>query len=128
VKLLLRVGRDYISRPVLAEVILETGVEISIEVAKIGGVSGELIVKIPDENSREVIKQLEARNVEVLTLDRGITKDDDECVDCGVCVSVCPVGALRYRQDWSVELDESRCVRCGVCVETCPQRALELTG
>jgi len=127
-KLLLRIGREDISRPVLAEVILATGVEISIDAAKIDGVSGEIIVKVPDDRAKEIINQLEDRNINVITLDRVIIKDDVECIDCGSCVSVCPVGALRYLEDWSVELDESRCVHCGACITTCPHRALTLEG
>ena len=125
-KLLIRVGKADIGRPVLSDVILATGASISIQVAKIDGVSGELIVEVPRELSRDVIRELRARNIEVTTLDRSITKDDDECVDCGACVSVCPVNALRYRQDWSVELDEDRCVHCGTCVDACPHHALVL--
>jgi len=128
VKLLLRVGKADIGRPVLAEVILATGATISIEVAKVDGTSGELIVEVPKGKSREVVKQLRERNIEVVTLDRAIVKDDEECVDCGACVSVCPVDALRFREDWSVELDEDRCVHCGTCVDACPHRALALVG
>ena len=127
-KILLRVGKDDISRPILAEVILATGAEISIEVAKIDGVSGELIVNVPDEYAGKVIKELKDRDIKIITLDQAIILDDGECVDCGACISVCPVSALRNRQDWSVEMDEDRCVHCGICVKACPHRALALTG
>jgi ferredoxin len=128
VKVLLRIGKDDISRPLIAEVILATGAEISIEAAKIDGVSGELIVNVPEKQSSAVLKLLKERNIEVITLDQVIDKDDDECVHCGACISVCPVKALSNLQDWSVELEKERCVRCGICVLACPHRALAITG
>ena len=49
----------------------------------------------------------------------------DSCVFCGMCVRVCPAGALtvdRATKTWKV--DESKCVQCGLCIGKCPKKCL----
>ncbi len=45
------------------------------------------------------------------------------CNQCGLCMSVCPEGAL-YRDEAVVKLKSDRCSGCYVCVEACPMKAL----
>jgi uncharacterized protein (DUF39 family) len=55
-----------------------------------------------------------------------VSIDHDRCTACGACVSLCSVGGIRRRADWSVELVEEKCVRCLICVDACPVRAIRL--
>jgi len=48
----------------------------------------------------------------------------DECTGCGLCVSVCPFGALEL-VDGIAEVNEL-CTLCGACVEECPSEAIVL--
>ncbi len=59
-----------------------------------------------------------------------IEKDDQRCIDCGACVSLCPMDALGFDPDHSVTLDPGKCsgVTCGLCIDACPRRALRLLG
>lgn len=48
----------------------------------------------------------------------------DHCYGCGVCVSVCPVKIIGFRQDdkgfYSPYIEEnSKCIECGICVKIC---------
>ena len=49
-----------------------------------------------------------------------------DCVACGCCVKVCPLGAVRVF--WGVEarVDGTACAGCGRCVKECPASAIEL--
>ena len=45
----------------------------------------------------------------------------DECIACEACVPYCPVGALTMKDDVAV-IDQDECVDCGVCLKSgsCP--------
>lgn len=49
------------------------------------------------------------------------------CSQCAKprCQEVCPVGAIRWRDDITV-VDENACIGCGACVEVCPFGAISL--
>jgi Ni,Fe-hydrogenase III small subunit/formate hydrogenlyase subunit 6/NADH:ubiquinone oxidoreductase subunit I len=53
---------------------------------------------------------------------RGLPVLNQDCVDasCGASVSVCPVGALAYREG-KVTLDMGRCLFCGECEQAFPR-------
>ncbi len=126
-KLLLRFNPEIIKKPIISETVLETGVLLDIERARVEGPQGEIVVNVPDDNCREVVNLLRHKKVEVTRLDVPITKDEEGCVHCGACVSVCPVGAIAFEYDWRVRMDEKVCVQCGNCVNACPVRVIRLS-
>ncbi|MFV9645747.1 MAG: FAD-dependent oxidoreductase [Desulfobacterales bacterium] len=46
------------------------------------------------------------------------------CRDCGICVAVCPEGAIsrqeREKDGFEYIVDETRCIGCGFCAGACP--------
>ena len=46
------------------------------------------------------------------------------CTGCGVCVEVCPVGAIVLVDD-KARVDEELCTGCGACVDVCPEGAIQ---
>jgi len=40
------------------------------------------------------------------------------CVNCGKCISVCPMGAIS--KDDPTKVDSSKCVSCTACIKACP--------
>lgn len=46
------------------------------------------------------------------------------CTECMICAEVCPVGAVRQKNDGRVEIVQSVCTDCGECVTECPQEAV----
>ena len=48
-----------------------------------------------------------------------------KCIQCGLCVGVCPVNAIRLTEN-GIEIDVEKCTGCGICVKGCPVAALEL--
>ena len=51
--------------------------------------------------------------------------DEDECVECGACVDICPVEALSMEGGPPI-VDEDWCIGCGVCAPVCPAGAIGL--
>jgi len=52
--------------------------------------------------------------------------DDNKCITCGSCLSVCPMGAIGLEDVAIINQDE--CVDCGVCLRSkvCPVDAFEM--
>lgn len=51
--------------------------------------------------------------------------NQDKCVGCGVCESVCPEGAAKV-EDSKASIDRKLCVGCGECYANCPEHAIDL--
>jgi ferredoxin len=52
--------------------------------------------------------------------------DEEKCVGCGMCLSVCPHAVLR-QTNGRVEIgDRDACMECGACAQNCPVEALSV--
>jgi Fe-S-cluster-containing hydrogenase component 2 len=49
--------------------------------------------------------------------------DVNTCIGCQACVGFCPIGAMRKAD---VRIEPFKCISCGSCVRACPEKALEL--
>lgn len=47
-------------------------------------------------------------------------KTNDNCIDCKLCVNVCPMGSIDYED---VSKLNGICIKCGACVKKCPTQA-----
>jgi len=56
--------------------------------------------------------------------------DPDVCIGCGVCVSVCPQGAVRLVDGDRAHalVDQASCRGCGICAAECPSGAMTVGG
>ena len=52
---------------------------------------------------------------------------DVKCVRCGVCVEVCPVGAITLDEDGR-GIDQAKCNLCFECAKVCPNEAIVVSG
>jgi Fe-S-cluster-containing hydrogenase component 2 len=113
----------------LSSAIKETGLAPNILYAEFGARGGEILLSIdaPDKDVDKLIEFFRKRGVHVKEVKRAIQLDRDLCFDCGACLSICPSGALREKEDKTVELDENKCVYCELCLPSCPARALKLS-
>jgi heterodisulfide reductase subunit A len=92
-------------------------------------------------NIREVIAQgLGAASRASIPLSKGsvvvepiisVLADEDACRGCGLCVPLCPYGALEIRdteKGRKVHVIDVACKGCGVCAATCYQHALSINS
>jgi L-aspartate semialdehyde sulfurtransferase ferredoxin len=88
---------------------------------------GRLILELrgTDEAIGKSISYLSEEGVAVETLVDKIMRDEDRCIDCGACTSVCRVDALCIdRNTMEVVFDSEKCVACGMCKIACPVGAM----
>jgi ferredoxin len=123
-KLLLRFPSYLHEAPYTAEVILETHAKINIDRANVDAVRAELIVNVPEEKAEQVVWLFQAKGVEVTKLIKMIAWDEERCIHCGACISVCPLGVFKFTPSWNICLDETKCIRCEACIKACPLDAL----
>jgi L-aspartate semialdehyde sulfurtransferase ferredoxin len=88
---------------------------------------GRLILELrgTEESINASIDYLTAEGVAVETLVDKIIRDDDRCINCGACTSVCRVDALCIdRATMEVAFNHDKCVACGMCKIACPVGAM----
>ncbi len=80
-----------------------------------------------DEDYERGIEYLVNSGCDIEPIEQDIKRDDERCVHCGVCTSVCAPSALYInRETMKVEFDYERCVACELCVRVCPVKALNV--
>jgi ferredoxin len=80
-----------------------------------------------DENYQNGIKYLTNLGVRIQPLSQDVIRNVDKCTHCGVCVSICPTGALVIDpQTRKVLFYDNKCIACELCVPVCPVRAMEV--
>jgi NAD-dependent dihydropyrimidine dehydrogenase PreA subunit len=54
--------------------------------------------------------------------------DRERCMNCGLCVTLCPEQAISMGPNYTVLIDSSQCTGCGSCINECPTEAISLAG
>jgi NAD-dependent dihydropyrimidine dehydrogenase PreA subunit len=87
-------------QPIIAQVILEQRVPINILSAHFNQQESRILVEIPASNAEKVAESFRGRGVEVFS--RELVRVDNElCFECGACVSLCPVNAITFKEDYT---------------------------
>ncbi|MBN1469893.1 MAG: 4Fe-4S binding protein [Fusobacteriaceae bacterium] len=48
--------------------------------------------------------------------------DETSCIDCGVCMKICPKNAIEFTKFAHTITDI--CISCGLCAKNCPVKAI----
>ncbi|HJJ47992.1 MAG TPA: 4Fe-4S binding protein [Methanocorpusculum sp.] len=125
-KLLAEFSGEATQKPSIAEAILKSGVAVDIERAQIEGDYGWTLLFVEEKDAEKFISALEAPGITIKIQKNAVVYNPDECVDCGLCISICQKEVFSFDKDWKLCLDADRCVLCGRCAAFCPQRALSV--
>jgi len=83
-----------------------------------------LLIDIPEDKTKTITESLEKNNIVVNKKGRVII-DDDKCIDCGACISLCPTDALHNSKELRLEFSYEKCIGCLMCLDSCPRYAIE---
>jgi L-aspartate semialdehyde sulfurtransferase ferredoxin len=120
-----------IDKPVLCHLTRAHDLEFNILRAQVAPDTGGLMVlEISGEAAKykAAMEQLESQGVSTQTLSRDIVWEEDRCTQCGLCVTLCPSGALASESGTCrVSFDAEKCVACEYCTLICPVHAMRVT-
>lgn len=128
-KLVLTFPPKAINKPLTYHLVKDFDLVVNILRAKIElGETGILVLELkgPKKKFEDGIKFLESHGVTVQLLAKDIALDEERCVECGVCIGVCPTDALILDKDFKLVFDKDDCILCENCISACPTRAITL--
>lgn len=81
------------------------------------------------ENLDKGIRYLKDLGVNVDSAAKRIRRDEELCIDCGMCTAMCATGALSVDgATRRVLFDKEKCTACGLCNLVCPVKAMEISA
>ncbi|MBN1157302.1 4Fe-4S binding protein [Candidatus Woesearchaeota archaeon] len=127
---LLKFSKDVSNKPVMYGLTKHYDIVFNILKASIDlNKEGTLLVELrgQKENFDKALSYLKENKIHIESLK--VKRDDEKCIQCGACVTLCPSGALFVsdRKTMSVDFDKEKCIGCEVCVAACPFRAMKIS-
>ncbi len=122
---------DLIDRPIAYHLIKDFDLAINILRANIKpNEEGKLLLEVEnstDANIERGLDFLRAQGIKVKLLSKEISRNEEECVDCGACTGVCYPKALHIDPVTSkVAFDKEKCIACEICLKACPMGIIEV--
>lgn len=117
-------------KPLTYQLIKDYDIKINILRAEItAGKEGRLLIEVEADkrNLQTGLDFLKKEHVSIYPLKQEVFLDEEKCINCGVCVSVCFSGALDIdRNEWKIKFDPEKCVACELCTKACPLGIINL--
>ncbi len=129
-RIILRFKKNTIDKPIVYKLVKDYDLIFNILRANILPRAESMMVMEIDgteENFDKGIAYLKSLNIDTEPMEQDINRDEEKCVHCGVCTSVCAPDALYIdRKTMKVNFDYKKCVGCELCVKVCPVKAMNV--
>ncbi len=104
--------------------ILKFNITLNILKLSTGSNGTNLLIDIPENRIKSITESLKKINIIVNKKGR-VFIDDDKCIDCGACISLCPTDALNFDKEERLNFYFEKCIGCLLCLDSCPRFAIE---
>jgi NAD-dependent dihydropyrimidine dehydrogenase PreA subunit len=122
----LKFSPQMVNKAVITDLIKNFDVSFNILKADISPKGGKMLIEITGVEAKKGVEYIEKAGIDVSPVKRVVKKDTDLCIDCGACVSICPVKAIIIEEDWTVDVNDKECVGCKLCTYSCPTKAIKI--
>jgi len=129
-RIVLHFPQKLVDKPIICKLVKDYNLEFNILKAYVTlKEEGLLVLELSgeDKDYKQGITYLEKSGVKVQPLSQDVIRDEKRCTDCGVCVPICPTGALAVEPlTRKVSFYDNKCIACELCIKVCPVRAMEV--
>jgi ferredoxin len=129
-RIVLHFPRRLVDQSIVCSLALDYGLRFNILKAQVTPEEeGLMVIELwGDEDSyQKGVDYLTQIGVKVQPLSQDVRRDEEKCTHCGVCVALCPSGALVVDpQTRRIDFYHEKCIVCELCVKACPPRAMEI--
>ena len=116
-------------KPVMCELVRSYDVTFNIVAARTTpGKEGYLTIEISglEDNCKQSLQYLRDEGIIVVAARQHVSRREEACMHCGMCLALCPVQALSIDSDSRMVLfNEEECTACGMCTRICPVQAMQ---
>lgn len=123
-RLVLNFPAEAVEEPITYNLIKAYDVVINILNADVShGKEGRLLIEMSGPKSKmdEALVYLESKRIIITPVVKSIHFNQDFCIHCGACSSVCYPGALNMNPTTrKLEFDPEHCIACELCIKACP--------
>ncbi len=130
IKIVLHFPHESIDQPIVYHLVKDYDLELNILKAEINPKEeGVMVLELTgdDESYKKGIDYLRSVGLKVQLLSQDVSMDEDKCVDCTICVPLCPTQALvKDPETAQVSFIKEKCIACGICVPACPYGAMKI--
>lgn len=129
-KIVLRFPHRLVDHPIVYKLVKDFDLKFNILKANVTPQEeGLMVLELSGkkENFQKGIGYLGSCGVKIQPLSQDVSRNDAKCTDCGVCVPICPTGALEVDpKTRKVLFHNKKCIACELCIKICPTRAMEV--
>lgn len=122
--------KHMVDKPLIYKLVKEFDLEFNILKAEVNPNEEGLLVlelKGDDDKVSEGMKYLEREGLRIQSLSQDVSMDKEKCVDCSICVPLCPAHALvKDTATGEVQFIKDKCIACGICIHVCPYGAMSI--
>ena len=128
-RIVLHFPKRLVNRPIISQLVRDYEMEFNILKASITQEEGLLVLELKGEQEEydKGVRFLLKTGVKIQSLSQDVTRNEEKCTHCGVCLTICPTGAFELEPETRhVLFHTDKCIACELCIKPCPPRAMEV--